>query len=87
MIQPPCFAVSFRQLPPVSLFQQGFDLVFLDGSGRLNLLARISQLSWDEFRHQASLAQDYFKETLEDTFDALFLKKQNLFLKFDNTLV
>ena len=61
--------------------------MFLDGSGRLNLLARISQLSWDEFRHQASLAQDYFKETLEDTFDALFLKKQSPFLKYDNTIV
>jgi len=76
-----------QDAPGVEVFRREFDLVFLDSTGHLNLLARVSKLAWEEFRHEATLALAYFQDALEDTFDALFLKKQNLFLKFDNTLV
>merc|ERR1712105_138382 len=60
----------------------GFDLVFLDPSGTLNLTARVSASMYANLRHEATLAVTMLDHPFLDSFDPLFMTHVQK-LKFD----
>ncbi|KAF9157925.1 hypothetical protein DFQ26_008167 [Actinomortierella ambigua] len=63
------------------------EVVFVDPSGRINLAGQISKASLEEVQHEARLAMQFFSESNDDKFGALFLERvDNPLLRFDNII-
>ncbi|CAG8467956.1 10809_t:CDS:10 [Acaulospora colombiana] len=67
------------------LFTENFDVVFVDNSGTLNLFSEMSRTALEHLQFEARLAMKFFNESVEDRFEALFLKKvDDMKLRYDN---
>ncbi|KAF9960710.1 hypothetical protein BGZ65_011803, partial [Modicella reniformis] len=67
------------------VFVSNFDVVVVDPSGNINLAGHVSKEALDELQHEARLAMQFFTESSDDKFEALFLKRvDNTLLRFDN---
>ncbi|TPX30639.1 hypothetical protein SmJEL517_g05826 [Synchytrium microbalum] len=65
-------------------FEQHFEVVIVDPSGRLNLAAQVSKHGLLQLHHEAKLAIMLFNNSTEDKFEALFLRNvEEGMLKFD----
>ncbi|KAG0236782.1 hypothetical protein BGW42_002650 [Actinomortierella wolfii] len=63
------------------------DVVIVDPSGRINIAGQISKAALKEVQHEAKLAMQFFSESNDDKFEALFLKRvDNPILRFDNVI-
>ncbi|KAG0330358.1 hypothetical protein BG004_002115 [Podila humilis] len=68
-------------------FMANFDVVVVDPSGKINLAGHVTKSSLDELQHEARLAMQFFSESSDDKFEALFLKRvDNPILRFDNVV-
>ncbi|CAG8794660.1 9752_t:CDS:2, partial [Racocetra persica] len=66
-------------------FTENFDVVFVDNSGKLNLLSGMTKTALEQIQHEARIAMEYFNENEADRFEALFLQKVNdTKLRYDN---
>ncbi|KAF9186701.1 hypothetical protein BGZ50_002363 [Haplosporangium sp. Z 11] len=68
-------------------FISNFEVVMVDPSGKINLAGHVSKAALDELQHEARLAMNFFTESSDDKFEALFLKRvDNPMLRFDNVV-
>ncbi|KAI3656322.1 hypothetical protein MP638_006526 [Amoeboaphelidium occidentale] len=56
----------------VKEFSKNFDVVLVDPSGYVNLLAGMNSSQWKEFRYRASVSCDYLKERTISGFEKVF---------------
>ena len=59
-------------------------MVFVDGSGRLNLFGGVPLSSYEELRREAALAVSYLDDGLSDGFDVLFMAPVEFLRKCDH---
>ncbi|CAH0486794.1 unnamed protein product [Peronospora farinosa] len=82
------------QFPPVEggvvlttegmeIFRKLYDLVFLDSSGRLNLLGRVTRSGWNEIQNAAAESVKLVQHCTMDDFRSLFIKKNEFWTRYD----
>ncbi|CAG8714813.1 10760_t:CDS:2, partial [Scutellospora calospora] len=62
-----------------------FDVVFVDNSGKLNLLSGMTKIALEQIQYEARIAMEYFNENKAGRFEALFLQKlDDIKPRYDN---
>ena len=85
-----CYSVDRRKdlvfvffQPPMEVFHQAFEVVFLDSSGVLNLTASMSRSQYLRFKHEAQQAVILLGDSTPFGFQSMFLRQVPMLLKFD----
>ena len=74
-------------IPKLEDFHAAFDVVFVDPSGFLNLMAHTTVGLYFELKHEAERALALLDDRVNDGFDALFMTPVPWHNKFDLTVV
>jgi len=79
-------AMMAEERPDMAAFSSTFPAVFLDPSGRLNLMSRLTAaMAWD-LRHEAGLTLGYLNDRATDAFNLVFMSNISPTAKFDEVL-
>ena len=70
-------------LPSLETFHKNFDVVFVDSSGLVNLLANMNLNEYENLKHEARLAVAALDDPQLDGFAALFIQQVPFTSKFD----
>jgi U3 small nucleolar RNA-associated protein 22 len=68
-------------------FQNAFDVVFLDSSGRFNFTADMSVSAWRELSWEAKQSLDLLQSSSTHSFAHIFLSKISFFNKYDQYVI
>ncbi|CAB3999175.1 Nucleolar 6 [Paramuricea clavata] len=72
------------RMPSITEFHDHFEVVFLDSSGVLNLLANMTETAFRQFQSESRRALDILQHEFVDSFDVLFMKSISLVTRYDN---
>ena len=64
-------------------FSPVFPVVFLDPSGRLNLMGRVSKATMQDVQHEAALTLSFLNDKARDAFPLVFMTPLDYAAKFD----
>ncbi|RLO01736.1 hypothetical protein DYB28_000628 [Aphanomyces astaci] len=67
----------------LSAFQQAFDVVFLDPSGRVNVCSRVSKSGWLEIQWLAQQSISILPKATADAFHQVFLQRHSFWARYD----
>lgn len=73
-------------VPSKADFHAGFDVVFVDPSGYLNLCAGMTGAQYKRLQHEARLSLEYLDSSFMDGFEILFMKSVPFIQTFDQFL-
>lgn len=74
---------TYPSLPPIQLFHDTHDVVFIDSSGLLNLLSHMTCEQYNQLKHEARLSHSYLDDSTHNGFETVFLRPVPMLLKFD----
>lgn len=74
------------KVPSKADFHAGFDVVFVDPSGYLNLCAGMTRAQYNRLQSEARLSLEYLDNSFMDGFEVLFMKSVPFIQTFDQYL-
>ncbi|XP_051960770.1 nucleolar protein 6 isoform X2 [Xyrauchen texanus] len=70
--------------PPLLEFHAAFSVVFVDPSGHLNLCADMTDFTYKQIQHEASLSLKFWDDPTVDGFQALLMMPKPMIRAYDN---
>ncbi|ETV99310.1 hypothetical protein H310_08042 [Aphanomyces invadans] len=67
----------------VAAFQRAFDVVFLDPSGRVNVVSRVSRTGWRELQWLAQQSIQVLPKATAEAFQFIFIDRHSFWTRYD----